>query len=625
MSNIEQLIEQYKKTLLQWINKSDISELLLYVSDTSISFDIFTHDNWNGGIDFYDVTFYISAIQYHRFTQKFNVNDLVSKLEEILVKITDNNEGFAINSVKIVPSLDSKAVDTGWQLQNSVKILVSHDIKFYKHPRKESFIRNAESECLCLLPDNWNDFGYCTLFELVYKDKDGTINHIGALRVLINDAVDKHTVHELPKEVMNFQEYTISMGCSEEYYTNLKNVFGTRFEQILFALHDIAYFPQFYDSYLSKFPKQKNAIDKSLFREDSVERMMRLIKVKQKDAKRELINYFSFDYFPPFSDQEVGYKIEFDFRINNKSSPIKNLKNRIHAFIGENGVGKTSLLNQIFNEYSNKIDSLDNTNFSKVIVASSADVDGYRHEDSRFYSHVCQIKELNDRSSGLLKIQKALTSIFYHRSNQYYSLLSEILDPSIVSQIFETQEDKNTGQEYFTLSKDKLKLQLILNKLSSGEKHMFLFLTEITAHIRYDSLLLIDEPEIHLHPRAVTVLMNGLQLLLRKFESYAIIATHSPLIIRELFASRVYVIDREDDHLIIRKVNIQTYGAGVQQITTEIFGDYFTESNQLALIRQLVKQEGCTKEELYNLFDEENLILPLNLELYIEYLYNEKN
>lgn len=84
--------------------------------------------------------------------------------------------------------------------------------------------------------------------------------------------------------------------------------------------------------------------------------------------------------------------------------------------------------------------------------------------------------------------------------------------------------------------------ELNLRKASSGEQCLIVLMLGIAGHIEDGSLILIDEPEISLHPRWQEEFMR---LLTSAFEGYHhcqfIIATHSPQIISRLNASDSYI------------------------------------------------------------------------------------
>jgi len=83
---------------------------------------------------------------------------------------------------------------------------------------------------------------------------------------------------------------------------------------------------------------------------------------------------------------------------------------------------------------------------------------------------------------------------------------------------------------------------LSLKKASSGEQCLLVLILGIAGHIDDNSLILIDEPEISLHPRWQEEFM---ELLTSSFASYQncqfIIATHSPQIIARLRGHGCYI------------------------------------------------------------------------------------
>lgn len=59
-----------------------------------------------------------------------------------------------------------------------------------------------------------------------------------------------------------------------------------------------------------------------------------------------------------------------------------------------------------------------------------------------------------------------------------------------------------------------------LKTFSSGQAIFIYILTEILANIRYDSLIIFDEPETHLHPNAISQLINSIHLLVKNFNPF---------------------------------------------------------------------------------------------------------
>lgn len=67
-----------------------------------------------------------------------------------------------------------------------------------------------------------------------------------------------------------------------------------------------------------------------------------------------------------------------------------------------------------------------------------------------------------------------------------------------------------------------------LDRLSSGEKNLVDLFLRIRAHCTKNSIILIDEPEIHLHPNWQKRLMKNLRQFVQEYPGMTIIiATHS--------------------------------------------------------------------------------------------------
>lgn len=83
---------------------------------------------------------------------------------------------------------------------------------------------------------------------------------------------------------------------------------------------------------------------------------------------------------------------------------------------------------------------------------------------------------------------------------------------------------------------------LSLKRASSGEQCLFLLILGIAGHIEDGSLILIDEPEISLHPLWQEEFMGLLQLSFRRYANCQfIVATHSPQITSRLQDKNSYI------------------------------------------------------------------------------------
>ncbi|MDR5616292.1 AAA family ATPase [Arsenophonus sp.] len=109
--------------------------------------------------------------------------------------------------------------------------------------------------------------------------------------------------------------------------------------------------------------------------------------------------------------------------------------------------------------------------------------------------------------------------------------------------------------------------------LSSGQRLFAYIVINVVASIRDNSLIVIDEPELFLHPTLEIEFVGLLKKILKPFRSKAILATHSLSITREVPSKCVHIFHDEGDSLEILPPPFETFGGNVQRISSYVFGD----------------------------------------------------
>jgi predicted ATP-dependent endonuclease of OLD family len=100
---------------------------------------------------------------------------------------------------------------------------------------------------------------------------------------------------------------------------------------------------------------------------------------------------------------------------------------------------------------------------------------------------------------------------------------------------------------YFTLSRNPGE-KVTFDQLSSGEKSILVIISTIFGYDLENGLLIIDEPELHLHPQMQRDLMFFITRICKLKKIQCIIATHSPLMINEHTIHNVYRCSWNIDH-----------------------------------------------------------------------------
>ena len=154
------------------------------------------------------------------------------------------------------------------------------------------------------------------------------------------------------------------------------------------------------------------------------------------------------------------------------------------------------------------------------------------------------------------------------------------------------------------------------SQLSSGQSIILYIFTEIIANIRFDSLILFDEPETHLHPNAISQLVNTIHKLVHEFESFCIITTHSPIVIQSLFAKNVFILERHEDIPSLRKIGLESLGENLSVLTEEVFGNKEAEKQYKVILDSLIDENRSFQETIARLRNQ-NIELSTNALLYL--------
>jgi len=466
-----------------------------------------------------------------------------------------------------------------------------------------------------LAADNWDDFGVQSLFRLFYYASSEQQRYfIGVVKIIVR-SVDKNSPKVTTKEHMEAEFLSLSsdfcsLGQDQEYYDNIKQTFSGQYRSILWALRDCAIFPAIKDEFEKDF-----SFGRSLLRANEAERLLREAKYLVEGIKVVNKELFKYHFKPSFSESETLLDVEFDSQ--------SCLPSRLLAIVGKNGVGKTQMMSQFPKDLALKKQENFEPQlpiFSKVVSVSTSLYDhcNYPDKSNGFnYEYIgFTIKEgrsrriiTNDEIDSKLQESCKLLNA-KGRAKSLRNILEEILPETIVETLFQESNGK------YQLNSNVLKE--VRRKLSSGESTLLYLLTRIVSTLRFDTLLLFDEPETHLHPNAITTLISALYKLLEEFQSYAIVATHSPLVVREVKSRQVRVMERFEDRSLIRKAQQETLGANVSVLVNDIFGNKDIPKYYREIIQKLVKEDLATEKEIYQAIGTDVNSLPIDLLIFIK-------
>ncbi|WP_176520031.1 AAA family ATPase [Bacillus toyonensis] len=498
-----------------------------------------------------------------------------------------------------------------------------------------------EYPCVELLADNWNDYGYETTFTLHYFKKKGIRKDFGMVKILNDES--NYTRKMIPSTFEQLDSTYCSLGQSTSYYRELSQLSEEEYKAILNGIQDIAFNRDIYE----KFPN-KEGIQESLFRSSEANKLFKSAYDKyflNTEVDSEVFN-FQFRYNAPYSP--IENTINFNFE---KSSF---LPNRMNILVGKNGAGKTQLLSSFADALCGQLKKAEELFeppviplFSKVIAVSFSAFDDFRKPykkiesledtDNEYFDDFDTESEENkiEKLSKKRKLNNYVYCGIQDDTGKTLSLkeLKQHGQKNLLK-IKDREANSKNNIKYLEKWKDILlnieipskylddPYEIFNSNLSSGQSILVSIITEVIANIEDESILLFDEPELHLHPNAVSNLVRMLYHLLEEFNSYAIISTHSPIIIQEIPSFYINKLERtEEDLLLISKITIETFGENISAIVNEVFNVREVESNYKSLLKNAISS-GKTFEEITEVFPNG---LSLHAMTYLNILFNQKN
>lgn len=458
--------------------------------------------------------------------------------------------------------------------------------------------------------DHWNDYSFVTLFHLSLHDDKGKLYDIGSVKIGFKGQDTSNSTYEmLGKGFESLPEGYFSLGMDTDYYRHLADMPKDFREDLLSSLNDMVFEPSHID-----VAKDEDVFRTSLLRHGSLS----VIKGQYTRVLggRPPLTDFEFSYRRPADDMMAG--VELAFSVKESSKPSTN----IHALIGRNGVGKTTLLNGMIEALTNigksagqfleiggwlEESPISEDYFSSIVSVSFSAFDPFNRPSEQpdpskgacyFYIGLkktdgedCHaLKGLPDLRLEFVDSLKSCLSQQGRRRRWKRAILALESDENFAEMQL-LRLVKFTGEE---LKEEALAL---IERMSSGHAIVLLTVTKLVARVDEKTLLLIDEPESHLHPPLLSAFIRSLSELLHDRNGVAIIATHSPVVLQEVPKTCVWKINRSVLEMACKRPEEETFGENVGTLTREVFGLEVVKSgfHQL-LIKSVAK--GSSYEDL---------------------------
>lgn len=149
---------------------------------------------------------------------------------------------------------------------------------------------------------------------------------------------------------------------------------------------------------------------------------------------------------------------------------------------------------------------------------------------------------------------------------------------------------------------------------SSGQRLFSYIVINILGALKNNSLVIVDEPELFLHPTLEIKFISLMKFVLKSFNSKAVLATHSLVSVREVPAKCVHVIKNNDAGKVVVSPPFETFGGDVQRISSYVFGDKSVSKPFETWLNEKVEEMGGPEQFINALGDElnEELIIKIN-------------
>ena len=284
-------------------------------------------------------------------------------------------------------------------------------------------------------------------------------------------------------------------------------------------------------------------------------------------------------------------------------------------------------------EIKNKLDILPKViyvpteiNFQKMNVASTTLVQEYK------FINIVNTNLIKDIPSYIAT--KMISAMLKNKNEKVGDVQKKVFNE--INEIFENLsidvkvEDISQDGRNITLFTNSSGDEFDINELSSGEKQLFLRTLAIKMLNPENSIILIDEPELSLHPKWQQRIVDVYRKIGKN--NQIIIATHSPHILGSVRKENIMLLDKDDEGKIVVRTGDElydSYGQPTDRVLKDIMGLQTTrnpkvfklleEAGELVDKNEYESEEFKTKykklREILGNKDEDLLLMDMDIQI----------
>lgn len=484
--------------------------------------------------------------------------------------------------------------------------------QFFTVGTTESVPDRIDENHVYLHQDSWDDFGYRSTFSLWIHDTDLARSRNVGLVKIVNTTADQPTMTrrvwtQLPHQFSKLDHEFVSLGQDRDLYTQLRSTLGlNRAQALLASINDLS----LRHEDIGELAINSAAVAASLLRFISASVVEeQFARIMAGGATKE--SYW-FDYALKEPDvPTMRFKVD----------PNTSIPTNLHVLIGANGVGKTTILNdiqrsmaavKISGKEEERIDISDGTAMSNLVSIrfSAFDRPHPPREPQGSYEafKYISIGLTNEADPDMADPSFApgddatlpnLTTTDGQRKFYSDSLAAclPVREERLLRATNILARADRTLSDYDIGTAEGLR-QLPFDELSSGHKVALLSLVSLVLYCEERTLVLIDEPESHLHPPLLSAFTRALSELLKDRNGLAVVATHSPIILQEVPRECAWIVWAFGQRRVVSQPEIDTFGESVDVLTREVFGLEVREAGFYTILRSAADQFGSFRDAL---------------------------
>jgi energy-coupling factor transporter ATP-binding protein EcfA2 len=467
-----------------------------------------------------------------------------------------------------------------------------------------------------LQQDGWNDYSFRTQYHLYVAMPEFT-GRIGTVKVLRRGQTDKDgallPVGALQPLGLDF----VSLGQDLDYYERLAGLPEALRREILTALRDALEFP---DHAATFFEEEGWRVSVLRYVEwDSFRRDASVLLERDYDRVARLGLGLSFQV-TGWADP-LALKFEAPGEHVLWGAPEGMLPDRIAVLIGRNGSGKSTLLARLARVLHasqgeragaalRALGAIDppGIGFTRIVNVAYSAFDAFQlpGADDRERKqiaeemgrgsgryHYCGLRDISREASqgqgvgdidgnpilplGLDRQERILLKSSEQLSEEFGAVVGRISEIDRRDLFTEACRILASDTSFLDLGIDPA-ATVVENPIgcfrswSTGHKIVMHAVASLVAYTEPKSIVLFDEPESHLHPPLLAALMHAMRAVLRRNDAFAVIATHSPVVVQETLGRHIAIVRRAGAETRISPPRIETYGESIGELTNEIFG-----------------------------------------------------